>query len=130
MPCAVAERGREALVLQGFGLASFELRLAKLSGLFGAGSGFEFGLFAEITPARLALFHALAVFVLLGRRLRVLFAFDNGCDSAGFIGANVVADDCVRGFEFFAGQTGSGMQLVLREDDSACRPQVRVAGTQ
>ena len=130
MSCAVAERGHEALVLQGFGLAGFELRLAELGGLFGAGSGFEFGLFAEITPSRLALFHALAVFILLGGGFRVLLAFDNGRDSTRFIGAYVVADDGVRRFEFFAGQTGSGMQLVLREDGSACRPQVRVAGTQ
>ena len=112
MACAVADGRQEALVLYRLGLASFQFRLAKLGGLFGVGAGFEFGLFAEITPASLTLFHALAALVLLGSGFRVLFALDDGRDSTRFIGADVVADNRVGSSEFFAGQTDSSVPWI------------------
>ncbi|SPE44223.1 hypothetical protein SBA7_300066 [Candidatus Sulfotelmatobacter sp. SbA7] len=104
--------GQEAFVLQGFGFAGFEFRLAKLGGLFGTGSRFEFGLFAEITPACLTLFHTLAALVLLGGGFGVLLAFDYGRDPARLIGANVVTDYRVGSSKFFAVQTVSGLRWI------------------
>lgn len=113
---------QEALVLQRFGLASFQFRLAQLGGLLGAGSGFEFGLLAEISPACLALFHALAALVLLCRCFRVLLTLDHSRHATGLIGADVVTDYRVGSSKFFAVQTVSGLQWVRGETATRAGP--------
>src|SRR5206468_2159670 len=85
-----------------FALAAFQVGLAAMRGSDGAGAGLDLCLFREIAPAGVAVFRALAVLVLLHGGLGAVLAADNLDHAAGFISADVVADDGIGKIGFVA----------------------------
>jgi hypothetical protein len=83
-------------------LAGLKIGLAAMGGFDRVGAGLDLGLLREITPARVAIFRTLAVFVLFYGRLGVVFSADDLNHPAGLICPNVMADNGVGKCGFIA----------------------------
>ena len=98
------------------GFAVFEGDLAEVGGFLRIGAGFEVGLLEEIAPAGIAVLGVLTGLQVVESGLSGLESFGDFDDSAGLVGADVMPDDGVGGFGFFAGQRYSISPEQLESD--------------
>ena len=129
----MAERIREPIwQCLRLGFSNFEIHLADMGCLLGIHSGLQVGFLQKVAPARVTVFGALASLEVLDLELGVVPSLDDGYDSPGLIGPNVVADDGKRSFGFVARQrhpTGNAFRDIFILIEPRARPLVAVAGT-
>jgi hypothetical protein len=101
-------------ILLGLAFAGFEVRLPPARGFGRAGAGLDLGLLRKIAPAGVAVFRALAHFVLLHRGLGIALAPDDLDHSPGLVGPDVVTDDGVGESRLVARQEDPRVQSKLR----------------
>lgn len=90
----MAERIREPIwQCLRLGFSNFEIHLADMGCLFGIHSGLQVGFLQKVAPARVAVFRALTSLEALDFEFGVVPSLDNGRDSPGLIGPDVVTDN-------------------------------------
>jgi len=94
-------------VFQGFRFAVFQFVLAQIRSLLRIGSGLDLGFLQKVPPTGPSIFRSLPFLEALDRRLSALFASDYSNHTIRYVGADVVADDCVGSPGFVACQKDS-----------------------
>jgi hypothetical protein len=103
-----------------------------MGGLLGTHSSLQAGFLHKVAPARVTVFRTLTGLEVLDFQFCVVLSLDDGYDSRGLIGPNVVADDGKASFGLVTCQrppAGNALRGIFMMIEPRARPLVAVAGT-